>query len=113
MNIQFKETILDTFIRSTEGCMKNTSFFLPVDTQTPLIDLTNRRLLCGWEITKLPGLLYKATKGDVTLRFYPCTGEWVVNLDDIGKQFDFDNGADAKNKIRKWLNENREKQVNS
>ena len=112
INIQFKESTLDTLIRSTEGLMKSTSFFLPVNGSLPLIDIARRRNICGWEVTKLPGLLFKAKKGDVTLRYYYVTKEWVVNFDDTNRQFEFEHSAHAKQLIRKWFYE-RERTVHS
>lgn len=86
-------------------------FSLPVDTQLPLIDLTKRRTICGWEVLNLPSLFFKASKDGATLRYYYCTGEWVVNFDDSNKQFEYDDGRQAKSKIRKWLNEHKELQI--
>lgn len=86
--------------------MATTRFFLPMETQLPLIDITKRRIICGWEVVNIPSLFFKATKGDVTIRYYYCTNEWVVNFDDTGKQFEYEDGNQAKNKVRKWFREN-------
>lgn len=112
MNIQYKETVIDEFIRSTEGLMKHASFFLPVETQLPLIDITKRRNICGWEVVNLPSLFFKASKDGVTVRYYYCTKEWVVNFDDSNKQHEFDDGFIAKQKVRKYLNEHTTKPSN-
>lgn len=115
MNIQLKETILDIQIRSMEECMKGTSFFLPRETQMPLIDIAKRRLMWGWEVTHISKLLFKAKRTvedrwgiehTVTLRYYFCTGEYVVNFDDDlpgNREFEFTCGTIAKIKIRRWL----------
>lgn len=114
MNIQYKETLIDGLIRSTEGCMNSLlKFSLPIETQFPLIDIAKRRLILGWEVINIPALFFKATKDGATLRYYYCTGEYVVNFEGTGsgrdhesnKQHEYDNGIVAKNKIRKWLDE--------
>jgi len=106
MNIQYKETLIDGLIRSTEGCMNSLlKFSLPIETQVPLIDIAKRRLILGWEVINIPALFFKATKDGATLRYYYCTGEYVVNFEETNKQHEYDNGIAAKNKIRKWLDE--------
>jgi len=116
MNIQYKETLIDTLIRSTEGCMNNLiKFSLPIETQIPLIDITKRRIICGWEVINVPALFFRASKDGVTVRYYYCTNEWVINFEGTGsgrdhennKQYEYDDGHLAKQKVRKWLNEHR------
>ena len=114
LNIQYKESILDGLLKSWSDFMKTASFFLPREYQMPLIDIAKRRTILGWEVIHISKLLFKMTKkvtdqwGNeyyATLRYYFCTHEYVVSFDDSKHEFEYQCGAAAKLKIRKWLNE--------
>ena len=72
----------------------------------PIMDVCPRRNICGWEVTKLPGLLFRAVKDGVTVRYYFVTKEWVVNFDADSSQHEYDNAFEAKQIIRSYLNGN-------